>query len=310
MKSRLALSALFISVTLCLASCTSPSAKTESGPIRIVASTNVYGDIARRIGGDLVDVASIIGDSTKDPHGYTANAHDRLLISQADIVIENGGGYDSFVGTMMSTTRKDLVKLNAVDLSGYATGSAHDDDHAHDAQGNRFNEHVWYDVPTVERITTALVSALSERNPSGSATFRANGDSFASELRNLRDTAVALASAHRGRSIAITEPVPLYLLESSGLVNLTPAAFSDAIEQGTDVPPSVLAQMLELFSKRSVGAFFSNEQTGGAQTEIVVAAAKTNGIPVVPIAETLPPGENYIGWMTKNLAAISDALAG
>ncbi len=265
----------------------------------MVASTNVYGDIARRIGGDLVDVVSIIDDSAKDPHDYAADARDRLAISQADVVIENGGGYDSFFDTIVSTDRKDAVALNAVVLSGYDVG----------ANGDRFNEHVWYDVRTIKRVANALVDALTSRNPSGSATFRANGESFAADLTRLSDTEAAIAAAHTGRSVAITEPVPLYLLEASGLVNVTPAAFSDAIEQNTDVPPGVLAHVLDLFAQRSVSALLYNEQTSGPQTEAVLAAARANGIPVVPIAETLPIGETYSGWMTKNLGALSSALA-
>jgi zinc/manganese transport system substrate-binding protein len=299
-KYRFVLSLLLVSVTLCLAACASSPAKSENGLVRIVASTNVYGDIARRVGGDLVDVVSIVSDSARDPHDYSAEAHDRLTVSQADIVIKNGGGYDSFLDPVVSTARKDVVVLNAVDFS----------EDKNDAQGNRFNEHVWYDVATVQRITSALVDALGDRSPSGSATFHANGESFAADLKGLRDSEAALAAAHSGRSVAITEPVPLYMLEASGLVNATPAAFSDAIEQNTDVPPGILAQTLDLFAKRSVGALFYNEQTGGPQAEAVVAAANANGIPVVPIAETLPPGENYIGWMRKNLGAISGALAG
>ena len=300
MKFRFVPAVLLVSVTLCLASCASSPAKPENGLVRIVASTNVYGDIARRIGGDLVDVVSIIGNSARDPHDYSADAHDRLMVSQADIVIMNGGGYDSFLDSMVSTAHKDVVMLNAVDLSEYNN----------DTQGNRFNEHVWYDVRTIERVASTLVSALGGRNPSGSATFDVNGESFAADLKGLRDSETALAAVHSGRSVAITEPVPLYMLEASGLVNATPATFSDAIEQNTDVPPGILAQTLDLFAKRSVDALFYNEQTGGSQAEAVVAAANANGIPVVPISETLPPGENYIGWMRKNLGAISGALAG
>ncbi len=52
-----------------------------------------------------------------------------------------------------------------------------------------------------------------------------------------------------------------------------------------------------------------NEQTTGAETEAVLKAAKDNNIPVVGVTETLPNGEDYVSWMTKNLDAIGAALA-
>jgi zinc/manganese transport system substrate-binding protein len=108
--------------------------------------------------------------------------------------------------------------------------------------------------------------------------------------------------------VAITEPVPLYLLEAAGLVNKTPETFSAAIEEDTDVPPAVLKETEDLFDTKQVKLLAYNQQTTGPQTEAVLAAAKRNNIRVVPVTETLPTDQSYLSWMQANLRAVSSAL--
>lgn len=103
--------------------------------------------------------------------------------------------------------------------------------------------------------------------------------------------------------------MPLYLLDAIGLVDKTPAAFSKAIEDENDVSPVVLRDTLQLFADHRVKLLAYNEQTTGAETERVLAAAKHAGIPVVPVTETLPAGKHYLGWMQANVDAVGKALA-
>ena len=93
----------------------------------------------------------------------------------------------------------------------------------------------------------------------------------------------------------------------AGLVNKTPEEFSEAIEEGTDVPPAVLQETVDLFNTKQVKLLVYNEQTTGPQTEKVLAAAKANSIRVVPVTETLPDGKDYLSWMRRNLRAIQRA---
>ena len=89
-----------------------------------------------------------------------------------------------------------------------------------------------------------------------------------------------------------------------GSSNKTPEEFSEAIEEGTDVAAGGPAADARLFSGHQVGLLAYNEQTSGPQTEAVLTAAQDNGIPVVPVTETLPAGEDYLGWMQGNLDAV------
>ncbi|MFJ1963005.1 metal ABC transporter solute-binding protein, Zn/Mn family [Streptomyces massasporeus] len=296
--------ALLTSASLALlAGCgsSSDSADAKSAPARVavVASTNVYGDIARRIGGDRVDVTSVISDPDQDPHSYEANPQNQLALSKAKVVIENGGGYDDFVDHMLKGGHNDSAEvINAVDVSGRTA-----------PEGGELNEHVWYDFPTVAEVADRISAALAEADPGDAAAFEKNTAAFKAKLTPLEAREAQIKKARGGDGVAITEPVPLYMLEACGLVNRTPAEFSEAIEEGDDVSPRVLQESLALFSGKKVKALVYNEQTSGPQTEKAEAAAKAAGIPVVPVTETLPKGEDYLGWMTANLDALASALA-
>jgi zinc/manganese transport system substrate-binding protein len=269
----------------------------DSHVVRVVASTDVYGDIAGQIGGDRVRVTSIIDDPNQDPHSYEASPQNQVALSKARVIIENGGGYDDFMDVMRRTAaRSDAIVLNAVDISG-RTG----------ADGMR-NEHVWYDFPSMRRLSGKLAEALALSDPSAADVFRANAVRFSTRLHALEKTEAAIRTTSAGRGAAVTEPVPLYLLDACGLVNRTPEAFSEAVEDETDVSPRVLEQTLALIDTRQVALLAYNEQASSPQTETVLAAARRHGVAVVPVTETLPAGRDYLTWMSGNVAAVESAL--
>ena len=274
------------------------AASSSSSRITVVASTNVYGDIVKQIGGDSVDVTSIISDPGQDPHSFEANTQNQLTLSKAKLVVENGGGYDDFVDKMLRSSKSSAEVINAVKVSGKVA-----------PKGGELNEHVWYDFPTVAKIADSIAAALGKADPGQAATFTKNAQTFTSKLTPLETKEAEIKKEHDGAGIGITEPVPLYMTEGSGLVNKTPVEFSEAIEEGDDVSPRVLQETLALYSDKQVKALVYNAQTSGPQTEKVENAAKAAGIAVVPVTETLPEGKDYLGWMTSNVDALASALA-
>jgi len=300
MKTRSIVSSLALAAAIALVAtgCASSSAGSDDGTVRVVASTNVYGDIASTIGGDAVRVTSLMSDPAQDPHSFEASAQNQLAVSKAEVVIENGGGYDPFMQTLLKGSKNDdTAVLNVVDLSGKKPVDG------------ELNEHVWYDIPTVQKLTDALVGALTAAEPSKKAVFEKNAAAFGVGLDSLAGAEAKLKQSYAGQGVAITEPVPLYMLEAIGLVDKTPERFSAAIEEENDVSPVVLKDTLELFTDHRVKLLAYNEQTTGAETERVLAAAKHNGIPVVPVTETLPSGKHYVGWMQSTVDAVGSALA-
>ena len=323
MNTRLRASLIAVpAIALLLSGCSAPADEATETPagLHVVASTNVYGSIASIIGGENVDVTSIIDSAAQDPHSYEASAQDQLAVSKADLVIENGGGYDPFIDTLVDAAAGESVEMvNVVDLSGLApvaTDSAEADGHDH-AEGEEhehehiegLNEHVWYNLATADTLASTLAHTFSQLDKKNAASYSENYAAFSEDIAELTARTDELKATFDGTAVALTEPVPLYLLEASGLRNLTPADFSEAIEEGSDVSPASLRDTLALFSTGEVALLAYNEQTSSPETERVRSAADENSVPVVSFAETLPDGEDYVSWMTENIAAITDALS-
>ena len=297
-RTTAALATLGLAAALALTACGS-SSQADDGTVRLVASTDVWGSVAEQVAGDVdgVEITSIIDNPSTDPHTYEASTRTQLALSRADVVVKNGGGYDDFVTSMLKGAGSDGTVLDAVDISGKKASG-----------GGELNEHVWYDFPTVAKVAERIAGALGEADPKDKAAYEKNAAAFTAKLTALERTEAQIKTEHAGDGVAITEPVPLYLLQSAGLVNKTPAEFSEAIEEDTDVSPAVLKDTLDLFDDGAVRLLAYNEQTSGPQTESVLEAAKQNDVAVVPVTETLPRGKDYLSWMRGNLSAVESAL--
>jgi len=287
---------------LVLAGCSASPAAGGGGSgdrVRVVASTDVWGDVVQQVGGSAVQVDSIITDPDRDPHEYQADPRDRLAVARAQLVVVNGGGYDDFLSQLVDTAPASTEVVNAVDASGLDR---------HPADGE-FNEHVWYDLRAVSRVAGAIADELTKADPARKARFAAGLRTFRDGLAELEATEASIRRTASGEGVAITEPVPLYMTAALGLVNRTPPAFSEAIEEGDDVAPAVLQSQLRLFSHHRVAVLAYNEQTTGPTTEQVIAAAKAADVPVVGVRETLPDGQDYLQWMQHDLEAFRTALS-
>ncbi|WP_420363551.1 zinc ABC transporter substrate-binding protein [Curtobacterium aetherium] len=275
----------------------SPSSSDDGGVVTVVASTNVYGSIVETIGGDRVDVTSILDDPSQDPHSFESSAKTQLAVSKADLLIENGGGYDDFMTTLAKSSNTKADTINVVDLSGLDTGGS-----------DEFNEHVFYSYPTMVKLVADVADRLGELDSADESTFQQNADALTEKLQDLESQTAAVKKTVDGDAVAYTEPVPGYLFDAMGLDNVTPDDFSEAIEEGDDVPPAALNATLKLFTSGEAKLLAYNEQTSSPETEQVQQAAEDADVPVVGVTETLPKGEDYVSWQQANIDAVTAAL--
>jgi zinc/manganese transport system substrate-binding protein len=263
--------------------------------LQVVASTNVYGDIAQQLGGGRVHVRSILSDPNADPHLFEPGTKNGLAIAQAKLVIQNGLGYDAFMDKLEtaapSSARTTLV---IADLLGV---------HGKDA-----NPHLWYDVPRLPAIAAGIERALVRADPKGKQHYVAALARFDRSLGPLQATVAAIRRAHAGAPVAYTEPVPGYLTAAAGLRNLAPTGFTRAIEDGSEPSAAAVAAMTALVRDRRVRVLLYNSQAVSPITSRIRAAARAAGVPVVPVTETLPPGLSFQAWQTKQAKALQAAL--
>lgn len=322
MRRNTMLAALAAIATLSLASCGSEPASSADARPTVVASTTVYADLARQIGGEGIETTAIISRTSQDPHSYEATPRDKLAVSKADLVIENGGGYDSFMDSLVASSgipSDRVISVTGLPPAVKLAESAerheeHEDGHEQDHEGHQhdghdhggFNEHLWYDLPTMRALVAKIAGSLSEVDPSNAVLFAANATKLDADLHAMEERLAALRLRTKGLTFAATEPVPAYLLTGAGLLDGTPHGFGEAVEGGQDVPPLVLGEFRTALENGDIDLLAFNTQTASDQTDAMAAQAKENEVPVLEFTETLPGSHDFQGWMDENITALED----
>jgi zinc/manganese transport system substrate-binding protein len=278
-------------VALVAVGCGSGPDASADGKIPVVASTNVWGSVVTAVGGPDVSVQSLINDPSGDPHSYADKPEDATLLTGAKLVVYNGGGYDDFFTKLVDAAGANAKQVNAFDLAGHKDGE---------------NEHVWFELAAVKKVADKVADELGAIDPAKKDTYAGNAKAFGDELDALATKAEAIPD---GRVVA-TEPVAHYLLDAAGVTDVTPPAFSEAIEEETDPPVVAVADTTDLITGKRVVALINNEQTETNVTDQLLNAARTAGVPVVNVSETLPQGvTGYVEWMTKEVDSLAGAVS-
>lgn len=292
----------------------SGSGDAGSDGLRIVASTTVYGDIAEQVAGPDVTVESVISDPTADPHSYEASPADAATVSNADLVVYNGAGYDSFVDRALENAG-DVPVVRAVDEFERVTSTtveAHDHgdhDHGHDhGSGATTNEHVWFHLPTAAAVAERVAEELAELDSDNAGTYRENAAAFGEGIAKLEEKVDGVHD--RGHfSYAQTEPIGAHLFEMAHMADKTPHGFLAAIEDDSDPSAADLTATLDLLREKEVDFLAFNTQTETSVTARVRDAARDADVPVIELTETLPDGEDYLGWMTGIVDDLVETLS-
>lgn len=277
---------------LALTACGPASSNSDGGKPAVVASTDVYGAVAKAVAGDDATVTSLFANPTGDPHEFEPSAQDTLKVKKAAVLVYNGGHYDAYIE--QAAEGAAAAKVDAVSLQ--------------DPKSE--NEHVFYDLPTMQKVATAVAKALAEKDAAHRGGYESRAAAFGTKLDTVIDQARAIGHANPGAKIAATEPVAGYLLALAGLTDAAPGRYTAAIESGTDPAPADIAAANALVNGKQVRAIVLNTQTESPVTAALAKTAETAGVPVVKVTESLPAGvDDYVAWQASNVKALSDALA-
>lgn len=266
------------------------------GPPSVVATSDVWGSVARAVAGPDAQVSSVLTGSA-DPHSFEPGPAAVAEISDASLVVYNGGGYDSWAVDILEE-HPGVASVEAFDLL----------DPAAVGESEPANTHVFYELNTAKAVANRVADALSTADPANAGGFRSRAADFGRQADLILDRQRALRTAFPGAAVVATEPVAHYLLLAAGLRDRTPIGFTNAIEQDTDPAPVDIATMLDLVTERDVSALIFNDQTGTGATLRVRAAAEDAGIPVVAVTETLPAGADYLTWQADLTDRLTAAL--
>lgn len=332
-----------LTLALGLTACGSTDEKKDdagTSGIRIVASTGVWGAVAKEVAGEHAGVVSIVDAASGDPHSFEVSPADAARISDADIVLVNGGGYDTWASDAAKNGKQKQV-IDAYSLVGTNENLGHGD-HAHDhgAPGDTqekqptpghegheghdhgtadhdhaghdhgtTNEHVWYDPDVVDAVAGKLAEALAEKDPANAETYLKNRTAFHTSLHDIVDIMADVKKKHPGATYVQSEPVADALLALGGLTDRTPAKFLEAIHLDNDPSAADITAVTSLLENTKVDMFVYNTDTKTPATEKLAETAKKSGVPVVPATESIPEGKGYVEWMSDNAKAIAAALS-
>ena len=258
-----------------------------------MASTEVWGSVARAVAGGHVPVKSILTGADTDPHSYQATPADAAALADADLVVYNGGGYDPWVDRVLA----GHPGIHAVDAYSFLR-----------PVGEAPDEHVFYNLAVAKAVAISIAERLSIIDPPNSADYQANAAQFGRGADAIANSERAIATTYPATGVIATEPVVHYLLTAAGLINRTPVGFAVANENDADPAPADMASALDLINRRQVAALLINPQTATAATADLQDAARHAGVPVTEVSETLPSGSDYLSWQRATVTQLTAAL--
>jgi zinc/manganese transport system substrate-binding protein len=276
---------------------TSAGASGASRTINIVAAENFWGSIAAQLGGSRVKVTSIINSPDADPHDYEPTAADGRAIAESDLVLINGIGYDTWASKLAAANPNPRrTDLTVGSLLGVPDGG---------------NPHRWYNPDDVQQVIDQLVADYQRLDPADSAYFTRQQQMFeTTALASYKRVVADIKSKYRGTPVGASESIFAMLAPALGLDLLTPSGFLKAISEGTDPTAADKKTIDEQIASGAIKVYVYNSQNATPDIQTQIKAARSHGIPVTTITETLTPaGASWEQWQTAQLTTLKAALA-
>ncbi|HVS39275.1 MAG TPA: zinc ABC transporter substrate-binding protein [Gemmataceae bacterium] len=263
--------------------------------IHVIAVENQYGSLVAQLGGQGVLYKSIITNPDADPHEFQTNYQVVHDFQSAQLVVENGLGYDDWSDKILETVSHKPKVLNVGELLGLKTGD---------------NPHVWYDPDAVDRICKGITAALKELNPAGSDYFDARAKELADRLGPYHRAIAGIREKHKGTKVGATESIFVPMAKAAGLDLISPPGLMKAVSEDAQPSPEDVDQFQHQIKEKQIKLLVYNNQTSGNLTMQLQDLAKANGIPIVGVSETMTPVDtNFEDWQITQLKALEDALA-
>src|SRR4051794_5297471 len=171
--------------------------------IPVVAAENFYGDVVQQLGGDRVDVTSILSSPEQDPHLFEASPKTARALQHASLVVYNGADYDPWMAKLLTASKgAQRTTIVAADLTGKKGGD---------------NPHLWYDPATMPKVAHAVSGALVAADPAHKSEYDANLVKFLGSLKPIDAKVAELRGRYAGVPVTATEPVFGYMADAVGL---------------------------------------------------------------------------------------------
>lgn len=268
---------------------------TNNGKLEVVAAENFWGSLVSQIGGNRVNVVSIVSDPNADPHEYESNNTDARDIATANYVILNGAGYDTWANKLISASPNPKRQVLAIaTLVGKKEGD---------------NPHLWYNPAYVNQAIYQMEQNLISLDPSSKGYFEQQYNNLQASLAGYKNRIATIKKQYGGTKVAATEDIFAYLAQAAGLNLISPPAFTEAVAEGNDPPTNSVVEFQQQLESGQVKVLVYNEQTVTPLTDTIKQLAAEQNIPIVGVTETIqPPDTSFQVWMNAELIDLQNAL--
>ncbi|OZG62224.1 ABC transporter substrate-binding protein [Bifidobacterium lemurum] len=284
-----------ISMMAALAACGSDGSGSTAGDgdgIAVVASINQWGSVARELGGDLVDVTTIMSNTGVEAHDYEPTSQDVGRFASAQVVVVNGADYDSWAVKAAESTQATLV--DAAEAAGKTSGD---------------NPHVWFSADVRSATADAITEAYVEADPENQATFEQLNEAWHEREAALESAIETAAATTGGLNYAATESVAAYLADDLQLDDTTPTGYAQATANDSEPTPSDLKEFIDAFAGGDIALLVVNTQESNATTDQIVQSAEQADVPTVGITEQMPAEyDDLIAWMEALVGEFTQAV--
>ncbi len=280
-----------------------PAAAQEK--LKVLASFSILGDLVKNVGGDRVEVGTVVG-ANGNAHVYAPSPADSRRIVAARLVVVNGLGFEGWLDRLVkaSDTKAPVVVASAgVKLLQRAGERDHDHDHG------RTDPHAWQSVANVKIYVANIRDALSKVDPAGQGAYAANAAAYLAKLdaldQEVKDT-VAKIPPDRRRVITSHNAFG-YFQNAYGIAFIAPQGMS------TEAEPSAkdLAAIIALIRREKISAVFLENVTDERLIRQVASETRAKiGGTLYSDALTDPKGDapTYIDMIRHNIRALGAAL--
>lgn len=286
-----------------------PVAEAENGPLRVVTTIGQIADAAQNVGGDLVEVESLMGPGI-DPHLYKASEGDIFTLLDADLILYNGLHLEGRMGEVLEQLAEEKPVV-AVAESIPADQLLAPPDFA-----GQYDPHVWFDPTMWSLVVKTIEHAMIEADPANAESYMANADAYQERLAALDATwRQQIASIPEESRVLVTAHDAFnYFGRHFGLDVVGLQGISTETEAGVGDLQAIARLIVDL----RVPAIFVESSVSPRTIEAVQAAVRDQGIEVAIGGELFsdamgPAGTEegtYLGMLEHNVTAITEALGG
>lgn len=285
-------------------------------PLKVVATFSVLGDLTQAVGGDSIQLTTLIGPGV-DAHTYDPSPADLAMLEGADVIVENGLGFEPWLDNFLDSTNfqggriiaSDGITPRHADEDEHEGEDAHDEEHGHGGD----DPHVWHSVPNAITMVENIRDGLKTADPDRASAYDANAKAKIADLQALdawvREQVATLPEERR--KLVTSHDTFGYFADTYGFQIIGTALGSLSTEAG-DPSARQIAQLVHQIQEAGVPAIFAENV---ANPDLMEAIAAEAGVALAPslysdaLGAPGTPGDTYDGMMRSNVATIVQALS-